>query len=305
MRVIILGSDGFVGKNLLEDLSTGFDCYGSTRREDKIVADAHRIYFDLQDPASWNLLIELQPDCIINCIVSGTIQKEEDVKSAIDINYLQTTKFYQYISIHLPGVYLIHLGTAFEYDLDLEALTEESACYPKTYYGISKLLASNFLLAGKFIHDFTIIRPFNIFGPYDKQDKIIPYLITSQKEKKAIPLSEGLQKRDYFFVKDLSVLVKNLVSKPSVRSKIINAGSGRPMGLKEVAQSVSNYIPHFDASLWQWGKLAYREGESNSFYNNSAKLKESGTVLTNFEKSIEATVAYYFRLEKKILLNKV
>lgn len=293
MKVIILGADGFVGKNLLEDLSDHFDSFGSSRQKERIKANEKIIFFDLNKKESWKLLVDSKPDCIINCIVSSAIQNENSVKEIIDVNYLDTIRFYEYLGVHLPGIYLIHLGTAFEYNLNLRELNEQSECLPQTYYGISKYLTSRFLLDCQTIKSFSIIRPFNIFGPYDKMNKIIPYLIFAQKKKKKVPLSEGLQERDYFFVKDLSGLIKRLLTNPSSRFKIINAGCGKPMTLKELAKIISYYIKDFDDSLWQWGKLPYRQGESSSFYNNSSLAVECGMALTVFTEAIETTINYY------------
>ena len=39
---------------------------------------------------------------------------------------------------------------------------------------------------------------------FEDESKIIPYLILSQKNKVAIDLSSGTQRRDYFFVEDLA-----------------------------------------------------------------------------------------------------
>jgi len=293
MKILILGSDGFVGQNLLEDLSPHFNCFGSTRKKAKLQQQNKLLYFDLLHEDSWSSLIALQPDCVINCIVNGAVKKAEDIKHAIDLNYLSTVKFYEFLSKQLPQAYLIHFGTAFEYDLHANALTEATETNPQTYYGISKLLASNFLLSRAFVKNFTIIRPFNLFGPYDKEGKIIPHLISAQRDKIPIALSAGLQGRDYFYVKDISTIIKYLISHISSSPKIINAGSGHPIMLKEIANTIAHHIPDLDPSLWQWDKLPYRDGEGRSFYNASTLLKEKGITLSGFEEAIKTTVAYY------------
>lgn len=299
MKILVLGSDGFVGRNLLEDLSGGFDCYGSTRREEKVSPDKKILHVDLQNENSWKNILAFAPDCIINCIVSGAVKKVEDVKHALDTNYLQTINFFEFLSKHLPEVYLIHLGTAFEYNLRKGSLTEETECRPRTYYGISKLLTSHYLLDSGILKNFTIIRPFNLFGPHDKEEKIIPHLICAQLDKKPISLSEGLQVRDYFFVKDLSRIVVHLLKKGFHKPPVLNAGSGKPVVLKDAATIIAKYLPEYDSSLWRWGKLPYRDGEGKVFYNASTLLKERGLLITGFEQAIKETVAYYCSIKQK------
>lgn len=299
MKILVLGADGFVGRNLLEDLGQAFDCYGSTRRKERLSAEKKLVLFNLEAEETWQALAALHPDCIINCIVSGGVKKVEDVKEAIDTNYLQTIHFFDFLSKYLPDVYLIHLGTAFEYNLRKGGLTESTECRPRTYYGISKLLTSHYLLDSGVLKNFTIIRPFNLFGPHDKEEKIIPHLISAQRDKTPILLSEGLQVRDYFFVKDLSRIVAHLFKKGFHKPTVINAGSGEPVVLKDVAKTIANCLPGYDASLWQWGKLPYREGEGKAFYNASFLLKERGFSFTPFEQAIQKTVAYYCSIKEK------
>lgn len=293
MRILVLGSDGFVGRNLLEDLNAVFACSGSTRRKEKLSPEKALLHFDLQHEATWKNVAAFRPDCIINCIVSGAVKKVEDVKQALDTNYLHTIAFFDYLSKHLPEVYLVHLGTAFEYNLRKGALTERTECRPRTYYGISKLMTSHYLLDSGILKNFTIVRPFNLFGPYDKEEKIIPHLICAQRDKKPVALSEGLQERDYFFVKDLSQIVLNLLRQGYHRPAVVNAGSGKPQVLRETAAIIARFLPAFEPTLWQWGKLPYRDGEGKTFYNASTLLGERGLQFTPFEQALNETVAYY------------
>lgn len=295
MIVVILGADGFVGKNLQEDLSGLFATYSSTRNSTS-AARPQSFYFDLLKPESWSAITAINPDVIINCIGYGVVKNQTDVQQMLDVNYLFASRLYEYIGRNLPTAYLIHIGTAFEYDLQQDQLTEESRCTPQTYYGLSKYLTSNYLLQGQQVKTFSIIRPFNMFGPYEHVSKIIPTLITAQKLQSPMPLSEGMQKRDYVFVKDLSSLIIELIKAPGKRLPIINAGSGRLLSLRELADKLSEHIQQFDGNLWQWGKLSYREGESPSFYNYSRVGTDCGMKLTNYDTAFSITVNYYWNV---------
>lgn len=296
MIVAILGAGGFVGKNLFEDLSEQFLTLGSIRETGGKALPRNYFHFDLLKTESWDELIAVKPDVIINCVGYGVVKTQTDVQQMIDINYLHTVKLYEFIAQKLAEVYLIHIGTAFEYDLQANQLTEQSKCIPLTYYGLSKYLTSNYLLQSGFVKAFSIIRPFNMFGPYESLSKIIPTLISAQRLKSPVKLSEGLQKRDYFFVKDLSRLIEKLIKDPASRIPVINAGSGRLHSLRELADQLSAHINGFDATLWEWGKLPYREGESLSFFNSSQTAADCGMLLTDFNKAFEITVNYYWNV---------
>ncbi|MDX2048351.1 MAG: NAD(P)-dependent oxidoreductase [Chitinophagaceae bacterium] len=296
MKIVVLGADGFVGRNLNEDLAKHFSCYASTRRKETPLS-LNYFFFDLGDRTTWSVLSEINPGCIINCIGYGVVKNQADIKQMFDINYFNTVKLYDYLSHKLPNVYIIHIGTAFEYDTSITHLKENSSCIPSTYYGASKYMTSNWLMNKNAIKDYSIIRPFNMFGPYEDASKIIPYLINAQKQKSAVQLTEGLQKRDYFFIKDLSKLVMGLINTPAgKRPDIINAGSGKAITIKDLGGLLSEYIKEFDSSLWNWGKLSYREGESPVFYNKSTVAFDYGMTLTQLGSALELTVNYYWNV---------
>lgn len=298
MKVLVLGSDGFVGSNLLEDLGSNFCCAGTTRKME-VASSTGKLLFDLEDRNTWTSLVDWQPDVVVNCIVSEVIRQKEEARRTIDFNYLITTRFYDFLFQNLRGTYLIHLGSAFEYDLSAIALTEETRCKPETFYGIAKLLASYHLINNFSPESFTILRPFNMFGPYDEEQKIIPHLIAAQRDNLPIDLSNGIQKRDYFFVKDLSAVLKLLINFPDKRESILNVGSGRSYSVRDVAAIISENLSEFDPGLWRWGRIPDRPGESSSFYNASDKLKRKGFCYTEFEKAIKITVSYYINLKKQ------
>ena len=297
MKIAILGSGGFLGSNLLEDLSQYFECVAFSRKQAFAQASKNHVTFDICDPNTWTNLIDFQADCIINCIAYGVVRTEVDVQQMIDINYLHTIRLYNALAEGVPDSYLIHIGTAFEYNLDEVMLSEEKTCVPKTYYGISKYLASNYLVEGTKLNHYTIIRPFNMFGPYEDTSKIIPGLIKAQQQKLPLLLSDGLQKRDYFFVKDLSSLIKNLIEKSSLRKhRVINAGSGKAIALRSLAELLSTHIPDFKKELWEWDKVSHREGENSIFYNESQLAFDCGMTLTALDLALKKTVNHYWNV---------
>jgi len=291
-KVLVLGATGFVGSHIFEDLNITFETFGSTRKLNSNI----QIQFDITDENTWSSIIEIDPTVIINCIGYGVVKNELDIKQMIDINYLQSVKLFEFIFNKLPNTFLIHIGTAFEYSLNQTKLTEDSICCPQTYYGISKLMASNFLLSNKEFVKYTILRPFSMFGPYEHESKIIPYLINAQKNKQAIPLSSGMQQRDYFFVKDLSNFIKTIINKPhSSIPNLLNIGSGKTHSLIDLGEIISSQLPDFIEDFWQWGKAPTRVGESDAFYNASDLAICNGFEISPINEGLKQTINYYLK----------
>mgnify|MGYP001806728111 CR=1 FL=1 len=192
IKVLILGANGFVGKNI----ASVFHKEGKielfrTSREPKYT----EVYFDLLQKASWSSIIDINPDFIIDASGYGVVKNQTDLDSLYKVNYLLKREFIDYIFQKLPNVFWIQIGTAFEYSLEEEGLTEESGCFPKTHYGISKLLFSIYLK--EVVKErFSIIRPFAMFGEGEDISKFFPMLIYAQKKGVKVDLSDGSQYRD-------------------------------------------------------------------------------------------------------------
>ena len=202
--------------------------------------------------------------------------------------------FYNYILSKNSNLYWIQIGTAFEYDLTQIAINEKSTCNPKTHYGISKLMMSNFLLNKS--NNFIILRPFGMFGKFEDTSKFFPALIKAQKFKQSINLSDGLQCRDYIFVEDFIAFLKTLITKinSSDLPKVINIGSNQSKSLREYSNYLIPYIPFFDNKFWNWGQISFRENESFNFYSNSKISYNYGFINSPLSTSFKKIVNYYY-----------
>lgn len=292
MRILVLGSSGFVGRNLFEDLSGEFDVYG-TRRSAEYPKQC--VFFKYEDQESWRNVIELKPDVIINAAGYGVVRSQEQLHPMYDINYLLPASFFDYVSTSSTS-FFIQIGSAFEYDLSIGRLTESSPSRPRTHYGISKFMMSQYLLSSQFSRC-VIIRPFGMFGPYEDESKLFPYLIAAQRDKKYVDLSTGTQVRDYFYVKDLSFFLGELcklIGSGVELPKIINVGSNKAFSISELAEKLATKIPAFDLQYWRWGQIKPRENESPIFINDSQLSRKLGFKLTDHHTSFNHTVKHYF-----------
>lgn len=290
MRIVVLGSTGFVGRNLYEDLGVVLDVYGTHRTDSP---ETHRsVFFDLCKQETWRKIIDLKPQVIINAAGYGVVKSERNLDLMYDINYLLPASFFDYVKACLK-CHFIQIGSAFEYDLNLSRLTEASSCRPKTHYGMSKFLLSHYLLNSQ-CDDFTIVRPFGMFGPYENETKLFPYLITAQRDRRPVDLSSGTQVRDFFYVKDLSSFIGGLVKHVGSIPKIINVGSNQENTIRELGDRLISAIPAFDPEFWRWGRIHARENESPIFVNASALAGKLGLKLTDYDSSFNSTVNYYF-----------
>lgn len=296
-KVLLIGSTGFVGRHIAEAVvgKTTFTLYSTTRNPHNTTDTI--IYFDFAVLQSWDSIVAIAPDVIINAAGYGVVKEQTSIEETYDVNYRLPIRLVYYLQEKGLNPFWLQIGTAFEYDLSEQKLSEESSCVPLTHYGISKYLCSHFLISSRNKLPYLILRPFAMFGPYESASKLIPYLLTAQKVKQPIPLSNGEQERDYFYVKDLAHFVAGQVLQnlANMNGRIFNLGAGRPTSLKQLATELSVFVPDFDTDLWQWGKIPQRENETSVFYNASTQAATFDFKLTSSADAFRETVAYYLK----------
>ena len=295
-KILVLGSGGFVGRDISFVLAQYLPVIATVRNKNQLKTG--QIWFDLTIEESWYFVKQAAPTLIINCIGYGVVKSENDIDTTFQINYFKTVSFYNFLSAHLPNCKLVHIGTAFEYNLTSKALTESSPALPLSYYGISKLLASQYLLSIKLNNPFVILRPFNMFGPYENSSKIIPYLILAQKNKVMIDLSHGEQERDFFYVRHLSIFIINLIQRNDFKNlpNCINIGTGKAHSIKNLSATLSSFLPDYDPLLWNWGALSQRKDENDIFYNASTLAEDLGFEKGDIEQDLLTTIQYYWNI---------
>lgn len=267
MIVLILGATGFVGHNIYEVLVEEFICLG-TSRNDLLDSDVVRYKFDISVRESWDFIVDLNPDVIVNCIAYGVIKSENDTNQLYEVNYFNCVEFYIFLSLFIPNSYIIHIGTAFEYSLNGCQIDENTSCIPTSNYGASKWLISNFLLNNSICNKFTIVRPFNMFGPHEHSSKIIPALILAQIRKVPIQLTSGKQLRDFNYVRDLGSFLIKLIKIQS-KPKVVNYGNGEGISIRTIANVIKSNLSEFDEKYWCWGNLKSSLNEPQCIVNSS------------------------------------
>lgn len=296
-KILILGKTGFVGQNIFQFLSSNLGNFSVWGSSSKTLMEKNVITLNILDTDSYHSILHISPDYIIDCSGYGVVKHQQDIDLLYKINYFEKTKLLDFIQLELPNVKWIQIGTAFEYDLSIQKLTENSSCLPLTHYGVSKLQFNNYLQQ-RYKGVFTILRPFGMFGPGEDISKFFPLLINAQQNNEPIDLSNGLQSRDYFYVKDLAQFVLKIIKEidwKKINNRIINLGSNQPTTLRELGKILAAGIPKFNPELWQWSQIAQRNNENDIFYNHSDYAKSLGFELTNLEEAFNKTIQYYYR----------
>jgi nucleoside-diphosphate-sugar epimerase len=89
----------------------------------------------------------------------------------------------------------------------------------------------------------TVLRPFNIYGPGQDQQFLIPSILRQARSKAAITVKDITPRRDYLHIEDfVQSCIKSLQS--NSQFSIFNVGSGCSISVKELLEMVKKHSPH-------------------------------------------------------------
>lgn len=293
-KILIVGGTGFIGfhlskkcKKLKWEVVSISKSQPSKARKIKGVK---YFTFDISKKNNFKKILKKNFDYVVN--LSGHIDHNNKIK----------TKRSHYLGVkNLATIFLnkkikkfIQIGSSSEYGNVSSPQFEYSKCSPKMIYGLSKLKATNFLLNlnKRFKFPVTILRLYQVYGPYQKINRFIPLLINAFLKKIQFLTSHGRQKRDFLYVDDaISAILKALHNKES-DGKIINIGSGKPIQLLEVMKLVKKIIGEGKIIL---NKIKLRKDEPMVVYPN---LDRAWQVLKwkkrlSFKKGLLKTIKFY------------
>lgn len=290
-KILITGASGFLGVNLIRKLSKqkSFIIYGlvnlKTRKFEKIKKVKY-IKSDISNSRQLKKKLKNNFDYVIN--FAGNIDhknKNQTLKTHYFglknlINAIQKEKIKRFIQV----------GSSLEYGNKECPHFENTKCNPKSHYGKSKFLSTKFIQ--KKIKNYIILRPYQIYGAYQKINRLIPLVIDACLKNKSFDCTDGSQYRDFLYVEDFIDLVIKIIKKGKIKAGIYNVGSGKPIKVKKVISSIQKIIKKGKP---QFGKIKMRRDESNSSYPNISKIKRNlnWKPKTKFHYGLKKTINFY------------
>ena len=255
MKVLITGSEGFIGSHLVEKLQkSGFKVKAFTQYhfqnyrgclEDvnkKTLDNIEIISGDLRDPFEVNLASK-GCDYIINlAALIGIPYSFKAPKNYVDtnimgtLNILEAAKKNNLKKIILTSTSEVY-GTAQKIPMQ-----ENHPLNAQSPYAATKI--SSDFLGLSYFHSYnlpiTILRPFNTFGPRQSARAIIPsILIQVLNDRKIIELGNLNPTRDFNYVDDTTeAFLRTLISRKNTNGNIYNVCSGYEISIREICEVI-------------------------------------------------------------------
>jgi nucleoside-diphosphate-sugar epimerase len=159
------------------------------------------------------------------------------------------------------GLHIVHTGSALEYGAIGGHLNEEAEPNPTTTYGQSKLAGTRTLARGCASHGLRGVtaRLFTVYGPGEHPGRLVPSLIEGAASGGPLPLTEGLQRRDFTYIEDVVEGLLRL-GLSGIPSGVLNLATGKLATVREFIEVAAQILRIPQANL-RFGALPTRPEE--------------------------------------------
>ena len=236
-KILITGSNGFIGSNLINQLKKKYDVYGIGRKDKN-----EKKYFKLDiknKKKIENFFKKNNFDMLIHC---AWYTKYEDYRSSKkNYDYLRYSKNILDNYIKNGGNNFIGIGTCEEYKkikYKKNIFFEESNIEPINLYAESKNEFHKYLKAKKI--NYKWLRIFYLFGNGESAKRLFPSILKNSKKNDKLILNYPYFKTDFIYVKILTKMIEKLIDKKI--SGTFNVCSGKSLQLSEILNLIRKYL---------------------------------------------------------------
>jgi len=258
MKILITGGAGFIGrwitKRLLDEKNDVWVLDNLSNSDEKNLEEFKNnphfkglIIGDIRDKKllsdSWKNLFDI---CIHLAAQINTQNSIDNPFETFDINVTGTFNILEEARKHMTKVVLV--GTCMVYDASLTPINENSPIKPASPYAASKLSAEFLALSYYYAYSLpvVILRPFNIYGPFQKSDMeggVISVFINKKLEKKPLfVFGDGNQTRDFLYVEDCADFIVKSAFSDKIIGEILNTGLGTDISINDLAILIAKDI---------------------------------------------------------------
>ena len=266
MKILIIGSEGFVGNNLVNGLSENHEIFCA----DQI--DSSRKNYTKLDITNYQNVEETvkDVDVVIHLAAHSLVSSLDGSITNGRVNIIGLLNLLEVCRKNNIKKIIFTSASSLIGEPTTEKVKEDHPAKPKTAYGITKLTSEHYLRLYNELYniEYVVFRFFNIYGPYQKNG-LIPTLYSRIVNNQPLTVfGKGHQIRDYVFINDIIPFFDKAVSSDIANNDVFNMGTGIGTSIKQIIDyltEISKITPSIDFQ-------PERPGEIGNFVADITKL---------------------------------
>lgn len=202
----------------------------------------------------------------------------------------------------------VHISTSEVYGTALTpAMSENHPLNPQSPYAAAKTGADRLVYSYMVTYRIpaVIVRPFNMFGPRQHLEKLIPRFITSCILNEPLTIhGTGKSSRDFTYVEDLVRALDMIVTAPDkkVLGQVFNVGYGKSYSVREIANLIIKIVNNRnDHARFKYSQSSMNIGDRpGQVFRHTADNKKIRRVLgwyprVDFQEGLIRTIDWYLK----------
>lgn len=300
--MLVTGGSGFIGSHLVRRLvQMGAEVYLLSRnrsvidniRLKDVWSKLRVVNADIRNFDSLSQLENLEPEIVFHLAAYHHVGDSfTHFSEALDTNCLGTSNLLEALEDYNRFVYT---STSEVYGHQPSVpFKEEMTPHPISPYAIGKYAGELYcLMKHEMGYPITVLRPFNVYGPYQSAEALIPEIISNCLAGRPIRATEGRQTREFNYIDDTIDGFVRAAQINDAIGKIINLGSGEEISIKDLILKIAKLTD--TKSEVSFGALPYRPTEIWRMFCDNTKATEilDWTPKTNLEKGLQRTVLWF------------
>ena len=245
MNILITGINGFIGTHLAEELLRRGHIVSGLGKNKKSALPAIKKYYS-GSVLDKNIVEKAMKGMeVVIHLAALTAHKEiiDNKFQALETNFLGTKNILDAFSASKTAKRFFYSSTGKVYGkIEHLPITEEHPAHPLNILGKSKLITEKLIdFYSTDTKEFIIFRIFNIYGPAQKENFLVPTILKQLDEgKKEITLGDMEAKRDYVYIDDLiNAFVLAIEAKGSVGISTYNICTGQAVSAANIVDIIS------------------------------------------------------------------
>jgi nucleoside-diphosphate-sugar epimerase len=298
-KILITGSTGFIGTNLIRKLKSNFKIIGISNKS-KI--KGNHIKKDITKISTKNIprgittIIHLAAIADVNycdlhpekCFKTNVIGTEKILRIARDI-----------------GAKVIFVSTSHVYGKpQSNPVKEKHTTNPNSMYSISKIMGEELCkkYSELFNMDISIARIFSVYGPNSQKYLVINKIIKKSIESEKIELGNIFPRRDFIYIDDVVNAIEKILF-ATKGFKIFNVGTGKSLSISNVCKIIEKNIDK--KIMIEKSETLIRNNEISNIFADIHKLKQTGWKQENsMEEGILKTITWFNKQKKAVISKK-